>query len=30
VLALLVYVVWSGRIELTAPREQQAEAEEHA
>ena len=26
----LVYVVWSGRIQLNAPREQQREAEEHA
>jgi hypothetical protein len=30
VLAGLVYVVWSGRIERTAPPEQQREAEEHA
>jgi hypothetical protein len=30
VLYALVYVVWSGRIELNAPREQQRDAEEHA
>lgn len=30
VLLALVYVVWSGRIELAAPRDQQREAEEHA
>jgi hypothetical protein len=30
VLGILVYVLWSGRIELNAPREQQREAEENA
>jgi hypothetical protein len=30
VLAVLVYFLWSGRIEWAAPREQQAEAEENA
>jgi hypothetical protein len=30
VLAVLVYVAWSGRIDVDAPREQQREAEEHA
>ncbi len=30
VLGILVYVLWSGRIELTAPAEQQREAEENA
>jgi hypothetical protein len=30
VLLVLVYVLWSGRIELAAPQEQQREAEEHA
>jgi hypothetical protein len=29
-LAVLVYVLWSGRIELDAPAEQQREAEKHA
>ena len=29
-LAALVYVLWSGRIELKAPAEQQREAEEHS
>ncbi len=29
-LAVLVYVLWSGRIEIDAPKEQQREAEEHA
>jgi hypothetical protein len=28
-LAVLVYVLWSGRVDLTAPPEQQREAEEH-
>jgi hypothetical protein len=28
-LAVLVYVLWSGRIEARAPVEQQREAEEH-
>jgi hypothetical protein len=30
VLLVLVYVLWSDRVELHAPREQQREAEEHA
>ena len=30
VLLVPVYVLWSGRIEWAAPREQQHEAEEHA
>jgi len=30
VLLVVVYLLWSGRIELNAPPEQQREAEEHA
>jgi predicted phage tail protein len=30
VLGGVVYLLWSGRIELSAPAEQQREAEEHA
>jgi hypothetical protein len=30
VLTLLVYVLWSDRIEVKAPAEQQREAEEHS